>query len=280
MATLTELQDAIVATLSAAIYPNGVGQASSAGVPCSIYAGWPVPQRLDADLAAGKANISVFPNGSEVDRTRYPPTPHVISVRQPTLTLSAAGREITVGGAMPAPFSAHNMAVKIGADVFVYAIQPGNTLSAIAAALASLIAVKYSTTVSSGVKITLPVGVRASVVVGTSGRVVTELSRQSVRLQVTVWASTPAARSAIEAVVKPTLAKATQLQLPDGIPAIVRLAGGTVTDDWQKSRLYRRDIFLDCEYATTETRDVPTVVAEKVTVQADRLGSVLKTFVY
>lgn len=61
MADVSEVGEALVQIVAAAAYPNGTSQASVGACPIMIYQGWPAPQSLDADLAAAKVHISVFP---------------------------------------------------------------------------------------------------------------------------------------------------------------------------------------------------------------------------
>jgi hypothetical protein len=61
MADLTEVASKLVQIIAAAVYPNGTSQPSVTGAPVLVYQGWPNPQQLAQDLAAGKIHISVFP---------------------------------------------------------------------------------------------------------------------------------------------------------------------------------------------------------------------------
>lgn len=69
MADIAEVTDALATLVSQAVYPNGVGQASIAPIPDGgtrpadviIYEGWPDANTLEADLAAGKVHISLYP---------------------------------------------------------------------------------------------------------------------------------------------------------------------------------------------------------------------------
>ena len=61
MADLTEVGQALVDAIALAAYPNGTDQPSVGNCPILVYQGWPNPQKLEADLPAGKVHISVFP---------------------------------------------------------------------------------------------------------------------------------------------------------------------------------------------------------------------------
>lgn len=61
MADLTDAAEGLVLAIAAIIYPRGTAAPSVADCPIIVYQGWPEPQTLQADLAAGKAHISIFP---------------------------------------------------------------------------------------------------------------------------------------------------------------------------------------------------------------------------
>ena len=61
MADQSDVEKALVNVVSAALYPSGTAAASVPGPDCRIYRGWPNSAALDADLAAGNINVTVFP---------------------------------------------------------------------------------------------------------------------------------------------------------------------------------------------------------------------------
>lgn len=61
MVDITEAADALVIAIAAGVYPSGTAAPSVIAAPVIVYQGWPEPQTLKDDLAAGKAHISVFP---------------------------------------------------------------------------------------------------------------------------------------------------------------------------------------------------------------------------
>lgn len=80
MADLDDVLNELVILCQGAIYPDGVPAGSVAGIPVKIYPGWPVPQALNADIAAGKAHVSVYARPEEKNTTRYPKEPHLVSM--------------------------------------------------------------------------------------------------------------------------------------------------------------------------------------------------------
>jgi hypothetical protein len=266
MADLSDVQSALATLIAQTLYPNGTGQASVPGVPIRVYPGWPVPSQLDSDLAAGISHISVFNRPESRKVTRYPSAWQVLSIDQPTLTLTVSGNTITVGGALPAPYVQQNMTVLIGGQAFVYPTQANDTLTSIATGLAAQIAQAIPGTVSSGPVVTLPVGGPIPTArVGTLGTTAREVGRWQQVFQITVWSDTPSNRSAIGKVIVPVLMDTPWLTMPDGFAARHVMQRQSDSDSLQKAGLYRRDIFVQVEYAETMTQQAATVEAVTVT---------------
>lgn len=61
MADVSDVAEALAQIVADAAYPNGTGQPSVSNGPIIVYPGWPDPDSLDADLAAGKVHVSIFP---------------------------------------------------------------------------------------------------------------------------------------------------------------------------------------------------------------------------
>lgn len=72
MADISEVMTELVNLVSAAVYPNGTANPSIAGLPVMCYPGWPVPNQLNSDIAAGKSHISIFPRPEERNTSRFP----------------------------------------------------------------------------------------------------------------------------------------------------------------------------------------------------------------
>jgi hypothetical protein len=280
MASVWDVADVLVGQVSSALYPNGTGQPSVPGNQCIVYAGWPTESRLDDDLRAGKAHITVYPRPEERNTTRYAPKQHVMSIKPATITLASAGSKLTVGGAMPSPFTPHNVAALIDGVAFIYPAQANDTLTSIATGLATLIAAKYPGTTSAGPVITLPAGVSVTAArVGTTGTVTTEWERQEQSFQIIVWANDPTSRKAIGSAIRNALSQIHDLTMADGFGANVKYQRSVYLDSMQKEKLYRHDLFYCVEYATTVTQTVATVVAAEVIFE-DMQGDVIASRTY
>jgi hypothetical protein len=253
MADEYDVMDVLSAMSAQALYPNGTGQPSVAGTPVITYPGWPTRSRLDADLAVGKVHVTVFARPEEKNTTRYMTQTQSAPATTPTLTLTAAGQAVTVGGAMPSPFTPHNLAVFVNGKPYPYAVQQSDTLTSIATALAALIAVDVAGTASSGALITVAAGAKVGALrVGTSSVGLREVSRQERRFQITVWADTPDHRKAVVRPIKALLADSFFITLADGTAGrLIYVGGGGPNDNPQDAKLYRHDLFYSCEYGTT-----------------------------
>src|SRR5580658_9745114 len=96
MADISDVESALLSLLTQMAYPSGTSAPSavldSGGKPHNVqlYRGWPVPDQLDTDMAAGTVDVSIFPTRVETNVTRYgldyePLRPFPA----PTLTLTA-----------------------------------------------------------------------------------------------------------------------------------------------------------------------------------------------
>lgn len=256
MADVTDVADALVSLISAALYPNGTSQPSAANsLPCVIYQGWPQPKQLDADLGAAtpKIHVSVYPRDEERYVEQFPNTASTVTVNAITLTATIASQQITIGGAVPSPtFYAHNVSILVNGKYYVYAVQASDTPTSIATALATLINADVAGTSNTGPVITLPAGARiAAARVGTIGTQYRELRRQERGFQVTVWANCHSSRNAVAKVIDVAIAQTQFLTLVDGYSGRLRYRSSPMSDDLEKSRIYRRDFMMTVEFATT-----------------------------
>jgi hypothetical protein len=261
MSDLTDVQDVLVSVMAGIAYPNGTANPSVVGAPVRIYPGWPIPLELDADLAAGICHISVYPRPEESNSTRYSRDWQEASVQTPTLTLTVSGQTVTVGGTIPPPTNPHNLVVFVNGTPFVYSALPSDTLSSIASALASLAGAS-----SSGAVITFAPSARLSVRIGVTGTAMQEVRRQERLIQIGIWADSPAHRASIAKPIDLALAAQTFLTMPDSSAARLRYKSSPVTDVYEKSRIFRRDLMYEVEYGTfeTETASQLTVVQQNI----------------
>jgi hypothetical protein len=268
MADISEVLVVLAAQAAAAVYPNGTGQASVANCDIRVYPGWPNAAALDNDLLAGKVNISVYPTQSYKNTTRYERRWQTQVRNTPTVTLSLTGAQITIGGSMPTPFFAQNLAILIGKDAYTYPAQAGDTLSTIATGLA----LQIHGATSSGAVITVPAGPTPVLRVGATGTAIQEIRRQKRLIQITIWAPTPALRDAVAMAADEVLADLAFLTMPDGTGARLIYQDSPMTDSLEKAKLYRRDLRYNVEFATTKKMVTAEIVAGVVTQETTLAG--------
>ncbi len=176
MASLTDVLKQLAAQIAAIVYPTGTGQPSVAGFPIRVYPGWPVPEQLEKDLAAGIAHISVYPHGKDRSTTRYLGRSWIpLTAPVHTLTMTVSGSVVTLSGTI----SAQNIMINLNGTSYVYAVQQSDTLTSAATALAYLI----PGATSSGPVITLTGAHAVLARVGGFGTAYKETKRQEQSVQ-------------------------------------------------------------------------------------------------
>lgn len=253
MADLEDVMAQVAALVAGIVYPNG-----SAGVtaPCTkIYPGWPQASQLSQDMDAGSANVSVYPLGTDKNLTRYPRAWQDIAYAPKSLAVAVSGNVITLSGMPATPL---NIGVLVtpatGRPVSVaYAVQANDTLATAATALAALIN-PICRASSSGAVITVTGGGIIRTKVGGIGTQMRELKRQMQDIAITIWAPTPDARKALATQLDAALAAIDYITLPDTQKARWYYHRTILTDSLEQSKVYRRDLVYNCEYATTDTQ--------------------------
>jgi hypothetical protein len=254
MASLTDVLKQVAAQVAAIAYPNGTGQPSAAGIPVRVYPGWPVPNVLETDLAAGCAHISVYPYGKDRKATRYIGRGwEPLAAPAHTVVMTVAGAVVTLSGTI----SKQNLLINLNGVNYVYAMQVTDTLTTAATALASMVPGASS----SGPVITIMGAHSLLARVGGFGTAFKETKRQEQTVQIIVWANSPEARDAIESPIDSALSDSNNISFVDGSIGIIRSSGSMMTDQLQKADLYRMDLFYTIDYATTQTQQATEVIA-------------------
>src|ERR1022692_3408317 len=136
MADLSDVENAVVSVLLTALYPNGISQVSTLGVACRVVRGWPSPAALNADLAAGTVNVTLFPS-TIPDEVPDPYFDKLYALTYPTsLVATVTEQSVTISGVV-----APNQIVGLLLDgaPFSYAVNAGDTTESIAANFTALI---------------------------------------------------------------------------------------------------------------------------------------------
>ncbi len=248
MADLDDVCNVLVSMVSALVYPNGIGAPSITGNTIRVFQGWPIPQQLDADLAAGISQVSIYPGLQEKNTTRYLREWQTVTQNTPTLSMVVVGQTVTIAGTIPSPNNPHNVMIAVNHVPYVYAVQPTDTLASIATSLAALIGAT-----SAGPVVTVPATAQITVArIGITGTSAMEVRRQERLFQLSIWCSTPAQRTTIAAAIDPAFAVTEFITMPDQFAARLLYKNSRMSDNEQKQGLYRRDLFYTVEYATTQ----------------------------
>ena len=262
MASITGVANTLVSAIAAALYPDGFDvdpPNSIAGMPVKVYAGWPLPEKLDADLLSNVVNISVFPKaGAERITTRYFEQWKISAAPNPTLTMAIDGQNVTIDGTVSIPQVCAAIVDGIG---YPYVVLVDDTLETIASGLAAVIAVDLPDVTVDGVVITLPdTSIIDDVRVGAAGTSVKELRRQERQFTATVWAYSPASRDAVANVIDYMFTRAVFLSDDDDLAIKIVYNGSNLIDEKQKIVIYRQDFTLTVEYGTAEKQQQMQIV--------------------
>jgi hypothetical protein len=283
MADLSDVSNAVVALLSAALYPNGADAPSPTGLDTRIYAGWPLPSKLDQDMGARPAisHISVWARPEERNTTRYELKWHELSRQPPTLALTIADGDIepntitvTLTGTPPPATNPHNVMVMVNGLPYVYSVLPGQSLDDIMTALTALVAAAVPGVTVYNAVMTLPGSARVTAGrVGITGTIRQEVARQEKTFQISIWASTPDVRDSLARFVDPVLKSAFWLNLADQSSARWISRGSVQVDRLQRERAYRRDFLYLAEWATFETLTVTEITQAQLNLYAGIKGA-------
>lgn len=246
-------------------------------ITTKLYRGWPEEANMDADLALGRAHVSVFPEQGVTQNTTayFPLDSAVTTIPAPSLAWTVAGNTATLSGTIITP---QNIAIVVDGLGISYGVQPGDTLSTAAAALAALIAPTRTAT-TTGPTITIPGSHSLVARVGVVGTTQMIVSSQKQGFRVSIWTATPAARDTLSSLIGAgisglldTNSNPTEwIDLSDGTGAQIVYRTTYVDDRPEKARLWRRDICYSVTYYTTISITAPTVT---VATESEQLSTV------
>ncbi|MBV9251100.1 MAG: hypothetical protein JO227_17850, partial [Acetobacteraceae bacterium] len=202
MADQSDVESVLVGLVAAALYPNGPTEPSVPGPDCRIYRGWPQSAALDADLSAGKINVTVFPSGDPGRVTsRYSQEWFITQTSTPGLTITVDGNTVTLGGtADPGQLAG----ILVNDQTYVYRTQEGDSAELVAANLATL-ARADQIVLLSGATLTIPGAAKVVGRVVADVPVLQEVRRQEQTLRITCWCPTPATRDSAASVIDQSL---------------------------------------------------------------------------
>lgn len=259
MADISDIEAALVTLIATAIFPSitylpGDVQASATGTPIRLYRGWPESAMLNADVLQSRAHVSVFSEpGMTRNVSRWFPDPEQVATVTPTITATVSGVTVTLAGTITA---GNVVGVRFGSPVAAYAyiVQAGDTLTAVAAALATKAGGS-----SVGAVLTLPSPINAASATMTPQPVATVTRQQEQGIRVSIWAPTPQARDGISSAIDSAISGLrnangffTRFFSVGTYEAARIVARTTYTNDMPaRDRIWRRDLCYTVEYPTT-----------------------------
>lgn len=257
MADVADVLDSLTALVAGAVYPSGTSAPSVTGAPVVVYPGWPISNKINADIEAGKSHVSIWATEHERNVTRHfedwiEPVPTI-----PTLTATVANQTVTLGGTVTV---GETVTVAVNNQHYSYTVVPGNTLASIASSLRNLINVSLPATVA-GPVISIPTAYRLTARVSLLGTVLREISRYERLCQVITWSPSHAHRTALSRVLDRTMARTRFLEMPDRTLARLVHTKSQLTDHLEKQGIYRKDAFCTVDYAITEEMAAPLITA-------------------
>jgi hypothetical protein len=268
MADQADVEAALAGIVGGALYPEGLeGGCAIPGAICRIYRGWPTPAALDADLAAGRVNVSVAAvAGSARVTTRYPDRWRVVKPAVPALSVAVAGTTATfAGAAAPGQLAA----LLVDHRAAVHRTAAGDTPATVAAALAAELQRLGMSASASGAAVSIA-GARSVIARVVADQVaVRETRRQRQHFTVTCWCADPATRDAVGGAIDAALSGIDFIGLADGSSGRLLAVSSVSTDRWEDATLYRRALTYSVEYATTITATQPSMIVGGTEIAAD-----------
>lgn len=265
MADLSDVEEALVFTIAAALYPFGppttaTPASPSIGAPVRVLRGWPDASQLDADLAAGVVTVTVFSMpGHSRPTSRYLDEWRQTSTDVSSLTVSVTGTEITFGGTGgPGQLAGVQLP-----DGTTYSILAAGSPADVASALAALVPGSSA----SGLVQTMPDS-RFVARVGGPISEEREVRRQQQGFRVILWCPTPALRDTTSCVVDGALAvlDGEFMPLPDGSGGLLKYQGTLPDDVPSKADLWKRTLEYVVEFPTMQRRLTPPILFPRLSV--------------
>lgn len=256
MADEADVEAALVTLVATALYPNGTSEPSVPGPDCRIYRGWPNSAALDADLAAGRINVTVFPTSEPTRITTRYSQEWLGAAPTPTLAVAARDNAVTFSGSADLGQIAGILADE---HTYAYRTQAGDTPPLVAANLASQARSNWVVQLA-GSTITICGAAHVVARVAADASMCKEVRRQEQVMRITCWCPTPSSRDATAVAIDQSLAGLTFIDLPDSSSARIIYDGTAVFDQSQDALLYRRDLLYRLEYPTIISDSQPTML--------------------
>jgi hypothetical protein len=248
LADISDVENALCDVVLGAVYPGGTQGASITGQAVKIYRGWPNSTGLNQDIGAGNQIVTVTSiERGTVNTTRYAPVWKTVSARSPTITLEVDGMSCAISGSASA---GDVVGIDIDGVAYAFAVQDGETATALAARLAPMI----PGCVAVGGVWTFPYARALAARTAGAASCLLETRRQEQKLLVGLWCPDPRTRDVLARSIDVAFSSLDWLTLSDGTSARVVYDGTAEKDDAVNANVYRRDLLFRVEYATTITQ--------------------------
>lgn len=258
MADQSDVETALTTAIAGALYPAGSDGGSVIGRTCRIFRGWPNAVALDADLTAGRVNVTVFPDTArQRTTTRWADEWTAEAEIVPTLSILVSGNSASVFGTGGAGML---VGLQVDAISVVYRTAATDTPELVAASLAAKLIALGRVALVSGTTVTVPgAGYLLGRVVADQSAM-RESKRQSQGFRISLWCPDPASRDAAGSAVDQALSAIGFLPLADGTGGNMRFVSSVVYDQSVNAKLYRRDLVYSVDYATTIVQALPSMI--------------------
>ncbi|CAH2606146.1 conserved protein of unknown function (plasmid) [Rhodovastum atsumiense] len=262
MADLVDVEMALAAMITEAVYPNGMDAPSVTGKDIYIGRGWPVSQEVNPGLREDKAEVTVYPLPDMASlTTRFERVWKPVARQAPPLHAVVEGSTASLLGS-----STPGLLVGARARGAAYVVKAaaGDTPASLAASLAALAPGATAT----GATIAFQSSDDLAVRVGMPQVATLERRRQRQAFQLSVWAPSPEARDAIGRAIDGHLDDQDFLPLPGGTSGRL-LYGGTSADDRaMKASLWIRHFRLTVDYPSVQTKSFQQALFPEVAVNS------------
>ena len=272
MADQSDVEQALVALLANALYPQGSAAPSAVLLgngyaTFRVYRGMPNAPALDADLVQGISHVTVFP-GTEATRnvTRYPRVWVPVAPVPASLLVNVSGNNASFSGAC---VSGQLAGVAVNGAIFPYAVQANDSPATVASNLAAQIRMAGWIVGYAGTTLSIAGARSFTARVVNGAQALMEIKRQIQEFRVTLWCANPSSRDAAAGLIDCSLAVSNFIALADGTFAHLKFSGSTTTDGGADASLYRRDFVYAAEYPTTLAEVEPAMLFGVGEIEAD-----------
>jgi hypothetical protein len=250
-----DVEQALAAFIAGVLYPNGEDAVSAVGTVCRVYRGFPVVGALEADLAAGIAQVTVQPVGGSLKDTSRFSTEWIGAAPVCPLVAQTEGVSVQFSGT-----SGSGMVAGVLVDGLAYVIRvtDPSTPGVVAAILSDMVRANRPATLSDAT-IIFPEAYQVLARAVSDGQGGEEIRRQEMLFRVSLWCPSPDVRDQLTAFIDLALAGIVFLDV-GGWGCRIKLVNGNTDDEGAAVHAWRRDLKYLIEYPTVLTSSLPSLL--------------------